>query len=213
MSEVPHRPRARLYVEPYEVDLRLSQIGVSRGPFIEAALQGDLQRRLCTPDDFGATAGYVGWARGLRVMRAELRRAHGWHNGFLRIPVSYNEHETRAVAVSGGDERIGLPGPDPVTNAKGPATVAAVESNRSPQESFDFEDQGVDLWYLLTYATEDDELRAELSNPSFIDGDTLQISGWHERILFGRIDPDAPSRITAPVAPSNIDFDVPRKTA
>lgn len=211
MLHKPH-PHTRIHIEPYEVDLRLDQLGVSRAPFVEAARQGDLQRRLATEDDFYATAGYTGWARSLRVLRQETRALHQWHKGdFLRIPVTYNTDETIAVAVSMGDECTGLPGEDPTTNAKGPSTVIAVEEASQGALNFDADETGVDLWYLLTFATPDDELRAELSRPRFTD-EQFKISGWHERILFGRLDPDQDARIKHPIA-SDPTITVRRKSA
>jgi hypothetical protein len=214
MNQDPRQPAAKVVVDPYEVDARLHQLGVSRGPLIEAALQGDLHRRLNdTPDDFSATPGFSGWSRTLRVVRAELRKVHAWHNGdFLQIPVTFNETETMAVAVSTGNERTGLPGDDPSTNAKGPRTAEAVESAQGGLD-FDDEEIGVDFWYLVTHATADGEVRAELSNPRITD-EHYQILGWHERILLGRIDPDGNwQAVPAPVAPSDITIDVSRKTA
>lgn len=210
----PTYPPARIVVEPYEVDLRLHQLGVSRQAFIEAALQGDLQRRLCTPDDFYATAGYSSWARTFRITRRRLRELHDWHNGsFLRIPVSYNEEDTMAIAVSPGDERTGLPGEDPSTNAKGPWTVAAVEESAAQGTlDLDGDDVGVDLWYLLTYSSDDDGVRIELSNPRLTD-ERQRISIWHERIIIGRIDPGGEPQAEIPIVPSDITIDVPRKSA
>jgi hypothetical protein len=208
-------PPARIVVERYEVDLRLSQLGVSRAPFVKAALEGDLQRRLCTSDDFYATAGYSGWARAFRVTRQECRELHHWHNGsFLRIPVTFNESDTIAIAVSPGDERTGLPGDDPSTNAKGPWTVAAVEESTA-QGTLDLdgsEEMGVDLWYLLTYSSEEDGVRIELSNPLLTD-ERQRISIWRERIIIGRTDPDTNVQAAAPVVPSPITINVPRKSA
>lgn len=212
-SDSSQRP-ATVVVEPYEVELRLTQLGVSRGPLVEAVLQGDLQRRLNnSPDDFSATPGYTGWARALRVVRTELRLKHAWHTGsFLQIPATFNEDETKAIAVSSGDERTGLVGPDPTTNAKGPQTAAAV--TQSTQGELDFDEQGVELWYLLTQVTEDDAVMAELSRPSFMDKRNNSISSWHERIILGRIDPEgAKIGDQPPVASTDISIDVPRKTA
>lgn len=203
---------ATIVVDLYEVDRRLRELGVSRGPLIEAVLEGDLQRRLNnTPDDFYATPGYVGWARTLRVMRAQLGIEHGWHTSdFLQIPVSYNPVETIAIAVSSGDERTGLAGDDPSTNAKGPQTAAAV--TKSSQGEFEFDEDGVELWYLLTYVSEDGVM-VELSRPSFMD-DRNNISSWYERIILGRVDPDgAPVGVQPPVVSTDITIDVPRKTA
>ena len=179
-----------VYVTPYEVDARLKQLGVSRRPLVLAALQGDLQRRLCTPDDFYATPGYVEWARALRTLREELRRDHGWHRGdFLRIPVCFNAEENLAISVALGDQWTGIDGEkQPSTSPRGPATIEVVELSGT-QRSIDFDvDDAVDFWYLLIYAA-GDELRAELSRPTDVN-DTKRINKWNERILLGSIDPN-----------------------
>ena len=202
-----------VYVTPYEVDARLKQLGVSRRPLVLAALQGDLQRRLCTPDDFYATPGYVGWARTLRTLREELRRDHGWHRGdFRRIPVCFNSEENVAIAAAGGNQWTGVDGQEqPATREKGQGTVDAVEMSGT-QRVLEFE--AVDFWYLLTYAT-DGELRVELSCPTNVN-DARQINRWSERILIGLIDPNTPMSKTldVPVAPEpEIAVDVRRKLA
>jgi hypothetical protein len=209
-------PPARVWVEPYQVDLRLQQLGASRKPFVEAALEGDLQRRLWnTADDFGAAAGFAAWGRSLRVERQGLRELHGFHNGdFLRIPVSFSPDDRLAFGISWtDDDRTGKDGPDPTTNAKGPSTVAAVELGGQGVLDLDY---GVDLWYLLVYVADDDALWAEVSwAASTDDGD--RISGWYERIILGRIDPEGDVTAALPdsgsSAPSDITINISRKSA
>jgi hypothetical protein len=213
MDPRPLNPPARLIFEPYEVDLRLHQLGVTRTPLEEAVRQGSLQRRLCTADDFYGAPGYLAWARALRVTRQELRKQHGWHKGdFLRIPVAYNEDESVAVAVSSGDDRVGLPGDDPSTKEKGPSTVAAVGESSQPELQFASDEIGVDLWYLLTYESNEGELRAELSSPRFTDEED-KISGWYERVIFGRIDFDGEPQVMASDATTDFSINVTRKSA
>lgn len=214
MQEEVRYPPARIIAEPYAVDKRLLQLGSSRKPLIASASEGDLQRRLnSTPDDFYATGGFVGWARGLRVLRKEMRLEHGWHNGdYLRIPVTYNETETIAFAVSTGDERTGLPGGDPSTHAKGSQSSIAVELN--VQGELFGEDEGVELWYLLSSPTSGDEsLRIELSSPRFIN-DRFEIAGWSERIIIGEVAPTDGDRVVPePIVDPVGDIQVRRKSA
>ena len=205
-----------IYSTTYEVAERLARLGISRRPLESAALQGDLQRRLCTRDDFCATPGYVTWGRALRVVREELRREHAWHQGdFLRIPVCFNTAENVAITVALGDKWTGIDGEEqPSTRKRGQATVEAVELSGT-QRSMDFDDDdAVDFWYLLVYAI-DDELRAELSKPTDMN-DTGQINKWNERILLGSIDPDASmtQKLNEPlVTEPEIAVDVRRKLA
>jgi hypothetical protein len=210
-------PLAKVYVEDYDVNLRLHQLGITGAPLVEAAQQGHLQRRLCTSDDFYAAPGFLDWTRTLRTMRKEMRSAHNFYNGdFLQIPVTFSPNGLMAIAVTTGDEWTGINGDkDPTTRDKGPQTYAAVVANRDPNTTLDldYEDQGVDLWYLMRYINEDDELLTELSLPRFTN-EKFEINGWYERILFGRIDPhDDGVKVIPPVAPSNIDIPVERKYA
>ena len=212
----PEPPPTLLHITPYEVAARLGELGISREPLELAVLQGDLQRRLATPDDYYSAAGFSSWNRMLRVLREELRRDAQWHRGdFLRIPVVFNPDESVAIGVASGDWRTGE-GDDPrgpTTNPKGPATIEAVEISGG-RGQLDFPAEGVDLWYLV-YRLTDDGLWAELSRPRDV-SDAAEISGWSERILIGRIDPDSPlPAVKTKPSESNpeIAVDVRRKSA
>jgi hypothetical protein len=218
MPTLPEYPRqARVYVDPYEVDARLDQLGLRRAAMELAVEQGELQRRLCTPLDFSATPGYVAWGRTLRAVREETIPL-GWHPGdLLQIPVTYNPDESIAVAVSSGDENTGvLTDRDPATKTvKGQATIHAVEANKIPFGRNPYDDEedmiGVELWYLL-YCSDEHGLRAELSSPRTMDT-AGRIAGWSERILLGTIGGDdaqaAPLTDISPV----LDVPVLRKSS
>lgn len=210
----PFGRQSRLFIDPYEVDLRLSQLGLSRYPIVEAAQQGDFQRRTASPDEPNGASGYYLWARTLRHLRQSTREHHQWHRGlFRRIPVAYNPQATVAVAVSSGDERTGKPGPDPATkNVKGVATAEAVQNNVNQyQVDLGFED-GVDFFYVLINATDDDGIWVEVSRPDGMD-DEGRPDKWAERILIGRVDPFGSAQKT--IRPDNpngeIDILVPRR--
>jgi hypothetical protein len=203
-----------LYLDDYDVDARLRKLGMSRPPLLEAVGQGELQRSLCTADDFGATPGYFAWAITLRTLRAELRQRHEFENGtFLGIPVSFNSAQTIAIATSSADARTGvMTKDDPVTRTKGPATTQAVVENIPRQLPLDLDEQGVELWYLLFHSSDEGGVYAELSKPADLDGDN-QIAEWYERILLGRIDPGGAVHLDMPTpTPSDrIEIPVPRK--
>ena len=174
-------PPSRVYIDPYEVDARLAELAVQRTWLEEAALQGELQRRLTSPLEFDGAPAYKAASMGLRVIR-ELSIGAGWHpERYMSIPVAFNNDETVAISVTEGDEYVGVLGErDPSTKAiKGPNTAKVVDDNRL------FEFPPVSFWYFLTYSDERQTLRAELSSPAIEEGG--RVSQWLERILLGSI--------------------------
>lgn len=224
MTEAPNPRAARVYVDPNEVDLRLAQLGLSRAPLVHAALAGDLLRRGCTRWDAPMTPGFYMWSRAVSVLREDTHAIHGWHpDDFLRIPVTFNNDETMAVAVTGGDERTGKNGDDPATKTvRGQATIEAVEGNRKLRFGRGYDDSeepGVDFWYELIYATDEDGVWCEFSRPSTIDPETGGAITWDERIILGRIDPEDGAKATKrrgsvpPQSTPEINVPVRRKSA
>jgi hypothetical protein len=214
MAEPSSTPSARLFITQYEVDLRLGQLGVPREALEQAVREGDLQRRLCTADDFPAAPGFYAWSRTYRILNQEMRRANGWHRGtFLRIPACISPDASIAIAVSSGNAPTGRDDGTPRTNKKGPATIDAVEI--AAQQRFVLDSgEGAEFWYLLFHSSEDG-LWAELSCPRDLSEDD-EISDWAERILLGQIDPNGgpPIREREPSGPqSGINVEVRRKTA
>jgi hypothetical protein len=181
---------ALVHATKEEVDLRLAQLGWSRAPFIQAAVESDLMRRSCTHMDAPGVPGYYVWSRGYRVMNDELCAKHGTHPGlYLQIPVAYDVDEMRAIAVSSGDSNTGRLGDDPSTkNIKGSATIEALAGNRKLPFGRDLSDEeyGVDFWYSLIDAN-DDGIWIEISRPTTVDR-VGHVEGWSERIVIGRVD-------------------------
>lgn len=175
-------PRSRIYIDTYEVDARLKQLGgITREPLLEAALHGDLIRRSTSALEFPGAPAYKAASSGLSALRSQMATLFNWHHdSYLGIPVTYNRDETVAIAVTEGDDNVGrFTEVDPKTKAlKGPNTTKAVDANRL------FDDPPVSFWYLLTFS-DDEGLYVELSSPAF--SESGQVSGWHERLLLGEI--------------------------
>jgi hypothetical protein len=172
-----------VYLDDYEIDARLHDLGVQRQWLVEAARQGDFQRRSTSPLEFPGAPAYKAASKGLEVLRRQSIEASGWHPIFyLGIPVTFNNPRTVAIAVTEGDENTGiLTEDDPATKAlKGPNTSRALDTNRL------FDDAPVSFWYLLTFS-DAEGLRAELSSPVLDEGGCVH--GWDERVLLGQVDP------------------------
>ena len=219
MSAQPNQSRPRVYEEPYEVDARLRSLGVARAWIIDATRQGDLQRKLASPNDFDGCGAYNAASRGLRAL-CEIGSGNGWHRGeHLTIPVVFNRDENVAIAVTGGDRYTGIVDEDrdPTTKAlKGPATERAARRNTKLPFGLALYDEGqpigVAFWYMLTYSGA--ELRVELSTPRVTDSQG-HVVGWTERIIVGHVDDGGDySAARAPVGgPPEIDIAVRRKSS
>lgn len=167
--------------ESFDVDYRLSQLGMTRSWIWMAMDRGAVDHRLAPPFGLDGNASYRAADRALSELCLEPLEA-GWRrDSFLRIPVAMNRQQTIAVGVTSGDHNTGvLSDDDPRTvTLKGPAT-------RLISDQLDFSKRpddinGVDYWVALGYWTED-EMRCELSRPLPPDEDG-RISGWAERIL------------------------------
>ena len=182
MVVAPLAPRPRVYID-YQADVRLRQLekDLERNLFIVAAQAGDIVRRSTSSLEFPGAPSYKAASSGLEMLRNITREELGWHHGtHLGIPVTFNNRETVAIAVTEGDRNVGiLANDDPKTVAfKGSNTTMASDSNRL------FESPLAAFWYLLTYSSEDG-LWIELSSP--IDNSGGRPRGWDERILIGEI--------------------------
>lgn len=209
MAKNPHPYAARVISDPKEVDLRLAKLGLSRPPLVDATLAGDVYRRSRTEMDAPGADGYFQWDGALRVLREQTAEAHQWHRElYLRIPVTFNNDESIAIAVSSGDENTGRNGPDPSTkNVKGSATEDAVDVNR--KLPFGRGEAGVDFWYLLIDAT-DDGVWAELARPILRDA-MGRVNGWTDRLLLGRVDLEEGAALRVPHEPPSYDVKVSRR--
>ncbi len=204
--------RCVIHSTAYEVNLRLAELGIPKEVLARAVMQGELQRRLTTTDDFYATPGFYAWSRTYRELVSGMRLDSRWHKGqFCRIPVTYSADESLAIAVSRGSAATGdAQNDDLATTPKGPATSDAVESSQ-PEQPFDLDWPPAELWYLL-YDSRSDGVWAELSRPTVTD-DEDRVVDWAERIVIGRLDPEPAAIGASEPALPEIDIPVRRKSS
>lgn len=205
MTAQPLPNKARVYVDPYDVDVQLNRIGMPRSLLLQAAEHGHIDRVFASPLDFPGRGEYDAASRALRTICEEGGKVPAsWHRDTHRnIPVAFNLDETIAITVTGGDEFTGIDGErDPKTRSlKGPNTKAAAVQQTLPLlHGLDEENPGVTLWFMLTYV-DVDSVRVELATPSIVETDG-RVSGWLVRILVGKIDLDGLGGRTVPTAPT-----------
>jgi hypothetical protein len=173
---------AQTLFDPYDVDRRLQQLGLSRAWFVEANHQGTLDLRNAPPRGFSGNGNYRAADMALSVLRS-LPGGHLLSDDLWNIPVAVNGSGTLAIAVTTGDEFCGVVGEqDPSSRTiKGPATLRASERKRpfSWNTSGD-DDLPIDFFVLLSQWSS--PARFELSRPS-VEASSGYITGWQERIL------------------------------
>jgi hypothetical protein len=185
-------------LQPYGIDERLAELGLTREPFETAAREHLAAFFACSahhPPTFPATNA---WANGNRSLRDSLALDHWSAKNERNQPLVINETETMAITALSGDERTGTDETPSTRSPKGRATAEAVQAN-SEQILFDFmipdpvalaeasKVPGRSLWiFLICRDSKKGELRSELSLPKEM-GDDGYIDQWHERIIFSAI--------------------------
>ena len=210
---------ADLYVEVFEVERRVSQLGLTIDVLLDAIRAGFLGRSTCTELDPPTYPGQTMWAHTVRRLRQRTAPI-GWKpDNAGNYCVALSADETIAIAVATGDGNTGRPDADPSTNSpKGPRTADAVATNqllldlRFPGEDSSnsvTEDAQRETWLLLVHLDRS-EVRAELSLPSGLD-EQERVTGWSERIILPSIDFD-PERVDVPLDNGpDIDIEVRRR--
>ncbi|HEX7167543.1 MAG TPA: hypothetical protein VF230_11240 [Acidimicrobiales bacterium] len=197
-----------MYIEPYEVAVRLDRLGMPADLLHEAGRRGHVDRRFASPLDFPGRGEYDAASTGLRTICEEGGTlTSAWHRAtYLGIPVAFNLDETVAIAVTSGDEFTGINGDrDPRTRPiKGPnAAVAAARQGlpllRGYDADGDGDDRGVELWYVLTYV-DAERVRMEISQSALVEDG--YVTGWHERVILAGVDLDGVGLRPTPVAPT-----------
>ncbi|MDP9383435.1 MAG: hypothetical protein M3Q29_25490 [Chloroflexota bacterium] len=216
MSAQPAPSKARVYVDPYEVDVQLDRIGLPKTLLLQAAEDGHVDRVFASPLDFPGRGEYDAASRALRTICEEGGKVPAsWHRDtYLGIPVATNLDETIAITVTSGDEFTGIDGEsDPKTRSlKGPNTRTAATRQTLPLlHGLDEHDPAVTLWFMLTYV-DVDCVRVEIATPSFVGRDG-RVSGWLVRIVVGNVDLDGIGQRMVPAAPTPpLDITPVRKT-
>lgn len=210
-----------LYVDVFDVEQRLTSLGLNQSVLLDAVRAGFLARSQCTELDPPMYPGQTMWAVTLRRLRQGTALLGWTPSNDRQYSVALSPDEATAITVATGDINTGRPGSDPSTmSPKGPRTVEAVAAN---QLCLDLRLPGVndpspapadnpklrETWLLLIHLDRG-EVRAELSLPSSLDADD-RVTGWRERILLPAIDFD-PDQIELPVDDSpDINIDVRRR--
>jgi hypothetical protein len=204
--------------DPADVDAALARLGLTSAPLIEAVLAGYLARSSCTENDAPNVAGFVQWGRTLRTLR-ELLIPLGWsRSDDLRYYTAVAPDERVAIAVASGSEATGLANGTPTTrSAKGPSTAAVVFANAAQGDLFPETlpkaqpkaDRDRATWLLMFYVDEN-EIRAELSQPIIIGEDGF-ITVWLERIILSAQPLDPIVAVPKPDFGPNLDIPVQRR--
>jgi hypothetical protein len=193
----------QLYYELPEIDERLSRMGLTRVPFIDAANQGFTAFAECTPNHPPTSPGFYAWAETNRALRENLFTFKWGRKNETNQPLVLNERKDTAITSCSGDKYTGRRDGFPSTrSARGERTRDFVRLN---QIAFEFMDDpapvvastkvpGRATWLFLVYRDmERGELRYELSLPRSMDEDG-HVDDWAERIIF----PSTPFDTTDP---------------
>lgn len=190
---------AQTYIDPVEVDNRLSELGLEEPPLTDVVRRGYVAFASCTPNDPPQYPGLHAWAIMVRGLREYLLPAWSRSNE-KNYSLVVNAEGTVAIAVATGDEATGRRGVTPSTKgSKGPSTFEAVATNQTQLNLFEFppfipaetqteSDEKRMTWILLVHRAQG-EVRCELSLPTSMGADG-RVDGWQERIILGSIPTD-----------------------
>jgi hypothetical protein len=187
-------------------ETRLTQLGVTKKMFEEAADWAAAQARMCTEYDAPAMPGITFWSRINRYLAEYLTNAEKqtpvWkrtsRDSILRVVHPSGSHAITAISGSGG---VGDPKRQVRSkNPKGRVMAQLVENNAKYERNGQFvfrsrddvefggELDSMPLWFLLYERNEEGLLAAELALPVKMEGKF--VNEWSERIhLFTHADP------------------------
>lgn len=220
--------RPKVVSDPLLVDLRLSQLGLTKDVPRNAILAARVAWASCTENDPPSYAGQTLWAVATRVMREQLL-TWGWiKSDAANFSTVVNGDGTLAIVVATGDSATGIEDATPKTKCpKGPLTEAAVQANggqfalalypitevQDPRPASD-EDFTLATWVLLVFhgrnAYGQEEFRSELSLPKALGVDE-RIEDWHERIILDVITDDGGGPGVLPDVGPDLDIPVIRR--
>jgi hypothetical protein len=172
-----------------EVIDSLAALGLRLEILRDAILAGETARDACTANDPINAPGFDAWAKAVRMLREQLI-ASGWTRAEEDgLPLIVSPSGSLAVAVATGDDGTGKPDHAPKTKyARGPATIAIVERNRTQADFWESDKEEVvvpsptrQTWFLLRQRV-NDTVFSELSLPAAI-GTDGRVEEWIERII------------------------------
>lgn len=200
-----------------DVTTRLAELGLDQMDLLEAVMQGMFARSECTLNDPPLSAGFITWARTVRVLREKLIPKQWTRSDEGNYPLVVNPVGNLAIAVATGDESTGIAMANPMTKSpKGPRTQSAIEVNQYQSSLFEafpeFEIPETPhndrvTWILLQhYDQSKKEVRFEMSLPSSYSG---KVDGWSERIILSALPFDPTTVIPVSIVPNLPDIDIP----
>jgi len=189
----------RVLTEPWDVNKRLAEIGVTSEILIKGVEASQAARAACTENDAPNFPGIAAWNGAVRSIREDLV-LEGW----MRLndtgqPLIVRPDNALAITCTSADENTGREGEfDPKTNScKGPRTLEKIERNGwlflelAQDEAAKVEainKQRMNTWMLLIHYDKGlGQVRSELSKPVAADPDGI-IVGWSERIILSPFD-------------------------
>jgi hypothetical protein len=198
---------------------RLHELGVEEETLRKAVEVGLRHAFNCTENDPRNLPGIIAWGKAIRSLRESLVPLGWTRDNSNNYATVVSPGGDTALAVAAADAGTGRSSSTPSTrSAKGPATKDAVHRNQlsfadvvvafpKPQEA-----SGASrTWLLLHHVDEDaEEIRAELSLPSHMDGNGY-VDSWLERIILAPI-PHLPEPLEASDVGEEIDIPVERRS-
>src|ERR1035437_1202978 len=182
---------ASVYVESWDVNKRLADLGLEEPDLLQPAERGFSAWASCTSNHPPAIPGLWAWGETVCALGERLIPL-GWERrNESNWPLVINKNGTIALSVATGNEDTGRKASDPLTaSSKGPRTVNAIVANQRqlvfpemlpPVESLNA--PGRATWLLLVYRDIDArEMRCELSRPISMDAEG-RVDGWAKRII------------------------------
>ena len=164
--------QTKIRVENWDVDSRLSQLGLKRKELVDVVKACVTQHAFCSDNDPPNARGFESWRWGVRKLR-EIYRAQGWEKDDTRgFSTLVNRERKIRVAVMNADGGAGTLDEVPQNRSrKGAASeeVAAINmqlelggAGWAPLPEYEQGFEGYTTWHLCIYIS-GDVVRAELS--------------------------------------------------
>jgi len=189
----------RVLTEPWDVNKRLAEIGVTSEILIKAVEASQAARAACTENDAPNFPGIAAWNGAVRSIREDLVLEEWRRLNDTGQPLIVRPDNALAITCTSADENTGKEGEfDPKTNScKGPRTLEKIELNGwlfleleqdAAAKVEAINKQRMNTWMLLIHYDKGlGQVRSELSKPVAADPDGI-IVGWSERIILPSFD-------------------------